>query len=142
MKTTSYYPVIQVADVQASARFYLDHLGFRALFDSDWYVHLQSEEDEGVNLAIMRFDHDTIPEPMRKPTRGLILNFEVEDPDAWFTRAQQAGLPILKELCDEEFGQRHFITHDRDGILIDIIKPIPPAAEHAAGYIDAAAAGI
>lgn len=136
MKTTSYYPVIQVRDVQASARFYIENLKFRAVFDSDWYVHLQSEEDEGVNLAILQFDHETVPEPMRLETKGLILNFEVEDPDAWFWRAVKAELPILKELCDEEFGQRHFITQDRDGILIDIIKPIEPSAEHAADYKD------
>ncbi len=136
MKTTSYYPVIQVRDVRASAKFYVENLRFKAVFDSDWYVHLQSEEDESVNLAILQFDHETVPEPMRQPTQGLILNFEVADPDAWFDRASKAELPILKPLCDEEFGQRHFITQDRDGILIDIIKPIPPSAEHAADYSD------
>ena len=86
--------------------------------------------------AILQFDHETVPAEMRQPTQGLILNFEVEDPDAWFDRACGADLPILKPLCDEEFGQRHFITQDRDGILIDIIKPIPPSVEHAAGYAD------
>ncbi len=136
MKTTSYYPVIQVRDVQASARFYIDNLGFTALYDTDWYVHLQSTEDETVNLAILRYDHETIPESGRKLSQGVILNFEVEDPDAWFDRARSAGMSILKPLCDEAFGQRHFITRDHDGILIDIIKPIPPSAESAADYID------
>ena len=79
MKTTSYYPVIQVGDVQASARFYVENLNFRAVFDSDWYVHLQSKDDECVNLAILKFDHETIPETARHPPQGLILNFEVED---------------------------------------------------------------
>ncbi len=139
MKTTSYYPVIQVRDVQASARFYIDNLGFTALYDTDWYVHLQSKDDETVNLAILRYDHETIPEAGRKPSQGLILNFEVEDADAWFDRAQKAGLTILKALRDEEFGQRHFITQDHDGILIDIIKPIEPSAEHADNYTDSAA---
>lgn len=142
MKTTSYYPVIQVADVQASAKFYVDNLKFRAVFDSDWYVHLQSEEDESVNLAILQFDHETVPEPMRQETKGLILNFEVEDPDAWYDRARKANLPILKPLQDEDFGQRHFITQDHDGVLIDIIKPIPPSADHAADYLDEEAAGL
>ena len=139
MKTTSYYPVIQVRDVQASARFYVENLNFRAVFDTDWYVHLQSKDDECVNLAILKFDHETIPETARHPTQGLILNFEVSDPDIWFDRANKAKLPILKELCDEDFGQRHFITQDYDGILIDIIKPIPPSAEYSADYIDSGA---
>lgn len=139
MKTTSYYPVIQVRDVQASAGFYIDHLGFTALYDTDWYMHLQSNDDASVNLAILRYDHETIPEVGRRPSQGLILNFEVDNPDALYQRAQIAGLPILKSLCDEDFGQRHFITQDRDGILIDIIKPIPPTAENAADYTDPAA---
>lgn len=139
MKTTSYYPVIQVTDVQESAKFYIDNLRFRAVFDSDWYVHLQSIDDADVNLAILQFDHETIPKPMRQETKGLILNFEVEDPDAWFGRAQKAKLPILKPLQDEVFGQRHFITHDNSGILIDIIKPIQPSDKHAANYTDPSA---
>ena len=31
MKTTSYYPIIQVRDVQASAKFYVDNLEIRRL---------------------------------------------------------------------------------------------------------------
>jgi len=35
---------------------------------------------------------------------------------------------------DEDFGQRHFITADPNGVLIDIIKPIPPSAEFLKQY--------
>jgi hypothetical protein len=37
-------------------------------------------------------------------------------------------------LRDETFGQRHFITKDPNGVLIDVIKPIPPSTEFAAQY--------
>ncbi|MFX4229610.1 MAG: hypothetical protein ACFHHU_17570 [Porticoccaceae bacterium] len=37
-------------------------------------------------------------------------------------------------LRDEPFGQRHFITRDPNGVLIDVIKPIPPSAEFLAQY--------
>jgi catechol 2,3-dioxygenase-like lactoylglutathione lyase family enzyme len=70
----------------------------------------------------------------RGETSKLILNFEVEDPDAVYRDVQAAGLPILTPLRDEAFGQRHFITVDPNGTLIDIIKPIPPRAEFAAQY--------
>jgi hypothetical protein len=52
--------------------------------------------------------------------------------------AVAAGLPILLSLRDEDFGQRHFITGDPNGVLIDIIKPIPPSAEYEAGYLTGA----
>jgi ribonucleotide monophosphatase NagD (HAD superfamily) len=35
----------------------------------------------------------------------------------------------LQALRDEAFGQRHFITCDPNGVLIDVIKPIPPSEE-------------
>ena len=41
---------------------------------------------------------------------------------------------ILRTLRDEPFGQRHFITADPNGVLIDVIKPIPPSAEYQALY--------
>ncbi|MBF9035495.1 glyoxalase [Rhodobacterales bacterium HKCCE2091] len=134
MKITQYYPVLQVEDVAATAAFYCAHFDFAPAFESAWYVHLQSRQDEAVNLAILRHDHETIPGPGRGPTTGTILNFEVEDVDAVHETLTSAGLPILKGLQDEAFGQRHFITADPNGVLIDVIRPIPPDADHAAGY--------
>jgi len=134
MKVTSYYPVIMTADVAASAAFYQTHFGFTPLFASDWYVHLQLEGDPSVNLAILDGQHDTIPEAGRGRVSGLLLNFEVEDPDAVHDQLKAAGLPILLSLRDEAFGQRHFITSDPNGVLIDIIKPIPASGEFAAQY--------
>lgn len=139
MRCSSYYPVIMTDDVAGTAAFYVDHFRFRALFEIDWYVHLQSVEDESVNLAVMDGTHTTIPAAARGRVSGLILNFEVEDPDAEYQRAEAAGLPILLSLRDEDFGQRHFITADPNGVLIDIIKPIPPTAAFAEHYREGAA---
>jgi len=138
MKVTSYYPVIMTNDVAGTARFYQAHFGFAPLFTSDWYVHLQLAERAGqpsVNLAVLDGRHETIPAPAHgQVAGGLLLNFEVEDPDAVHDRLAAAGLPILLPLRDEDFGQRHFITSDPNGVLIDIVKPIPPSAEFAAQY--------
>ena len=110
------------------------------MFESDWYVHLQSIEDEGVNLAILQDDHETIPAEGRGQSSGLILNFEVADAKAEYSRAKDKGLPILKELTDEAFGQRHFISKDPNGVLIDVITPIPPSPEFLAQYSEGAPA--
>lgn len=134
MKCTQYYPVIQTDDVAATKAFYVDNFRFSVSFDADWYCHLQSRESPMVNLAILKADHDTIPAQGRGTVAGLILNFEVEDVDAEFQRARDAGLPILKTLTDEAFGQRHFITCDPNGVLIDVITPIPPLGDFIAQY--------
>ena len=138
MRATSYYPVLMVDDVAASAAFYVDHFHFTALFTGDWYVHLQSLEDASVNLAILDGSHETIPAAGRGRASGVILNFEVADVDAEFARVEAAGLPVLLALRDEAFGQRHFITADPNGVLIDVITPIPPTGAFVDQYLPAA----
>ena len=139
MKTTSYYPVLMTGDVAGTTAFYVEHFRFAPLFESDWYVHLQSAEDKRVNLGIVQGDHETVPEAGRGRAAGLLINFEVRDPDAVYERVVAAGLPILRTLRDEPFGQRHFITRDPNGVLIDVIKPIPPSEEFLAQYAQGAA---
>jgi len=134
MKCTQFYPVVMTGKVTETARFYRNHFNFAPAFESDWYVHLQSTEDPRVNIAILQGDHETIPETARGRVSGLILNFEVDDVDAKFNEAQAAGLTIVLPLKDEAFGQRHFITQDPNGVLIDIIKPIPPSKEYMEQY--------
>lgn len=136
MKITSYYPVIMTHDVYATADFYTAHFGFEEKFRADWYVHLQSSADASINLAILNGSHETIPKVGRGRVSGLLLNFEVEDPDEMYAKAKAAGLPILIPLRDEAFGQRHFITSDPNGVLIDVIKPIPPSKEFAELYAE------
>jgi uncharacterized glyoxalase superfamily protein PhnB len=134
MKTTSYYPVIMTDDIAGTAAFYETHFRFEPLFTSDWYIHLKSREDEKVELAVLDGSHETIPDIGRGKVSGLLLNFEVEDVDTVYAEVRAAGLPILRDIRDEDFGQRHFITADPNGVLIDVIKPIPPSAAYAALY--------
>lgn len=135
MTPTAYYPVLMTPDVAAKADFYVRNFGFRPLFESDWYVHLQMTSNPRVNLGIVDRNHATVPEVARGKTGdGVLLSFEVEDPDGAYASLSASGLPMLVPLRDEPFGQRHFITADPDGVMIDIIKPIPPTAEFAAQY--------
>jgi len=95
---------------------------------------LQSCEDERVNLAVLQAGHETIPDPKAERASGLLINFEVEDVDAHHARLAAAGVPIVRSLRDEAWGQRHFIAADPNGVLIDVITPIAPSAEFAAAY--------
>src|SRR5690606_1474886 len=131
---TSYYPVIMTDEVAATAAFYIRHFGFEPLFEADWYVHLQSKENEHVTLASLDGHHETSTEQAAGTASGLLPNFEVEDVDVIYERLKAAGLPIRLDIRNEDFGQRHFITADPNGVLIDIVKPIPPSAEFAAMY--------
>ncbi len=134
MQLRSFYTVLCTDDVAGTAAFWQRHFGFKPVFEVDWYVHLISEASDKANLAILDYRHETIPAPFRKKAAGLLVNFEVDDVDALYAKAQAEGLKIHLTLRDEPFGQRHFITEDPNGIAIDVIKPIPPNAEFAKQY--------
>ena len=137
MQLTSFYPVIATANVAETATFYVTHLGFAVTFEADWYVSLRRADAPRYELAILDHRHATIPASFRAPVQGLLLNFEVADVDAEYVRLiERAGLPLHLQLRDEEFGQRHFITADPSGVLLDIITVIPPSATLAANYTD------
>ncbi len=135
MRTTSAYPVLMTDDVAGTVAFYQQFFPFQPAFAIDWYVHLTWQDDPGVNLAVMDGRHESIPASHRGKVSGLILNFEVEDVDAEHARLVEAGLPIVQELRSEAFGQRHFLTQDPNGVLIDIISMIEPDPEFAAGFV-------
>lgn len=137
MKINSFYPVILTNDVAASKDFYTTHFPFEVIFDAGWYVSLKAKQDFPFELALLEPNHATIPPGFRTALHGgLILNFEVGDADVEYTRLQAAGLPIHLEIRSEEFGQRHFITSDPNGILIDVIQVIPPSEDYAKQYTE------
>ncbi|PLT48065.1 Glyoxalase/Bleomycin resistance protein/dioxygenase domain [Paenibacillus pasadenensis] len=136
MKASSFYPVLLTEQVRSTASFYEEHFGFQNVFEADWYVSLKLSGEKGsYELAILDATHPTIPESCRTRTNGLILNFEVEDVDAEYDRLiREARLPLALEIRSEEFGQRHFMTVDPNGVLIDVITVIPPSGEYSEHY--------
>ncbi len=137
MTLTSFYPVLAVdgGQVHQMRDFYVQNLDFEVTFEADWYVSLKRTGDFPAELGILQRDHPTMPADHRRPARGVLLNFEVDDVDAEYHRLiQDAGLPLVRALTTEDFGQRHFITRDPSGVLIDVIAVIPPTGEYADQY--------
>jgi predicted enzyme related to lactoylglutathione lyase len=138
MQLNSFYPVICTEKVAQTATFYVERLGFEITFEADWYVSLKkSNTNANYELAVLNYTHPTVPEGFRRATQGLILNFEVDDVDAEYERlVTRGGLPVHVELHSADFGQRHFITSDPAGTLIDLIKIIPPTGEFVEQYTE------
>ncbi|WP_407565734.1 VOC family protein [Streptomyces sp. 184] len=135
MELTSFYPVLGTSRLTESRDFYVRLMGFEVTFEADWYVSLRRPGDPPYELALLDPAHPTVPEGYRAPARGMLLNFEVTDVDAeWERLVVREGLKPELGLRSEEFGQRHFIVADPNGILIDVITPIAPTGEFAEQY--------
>jgi uncharacterized glyoxalase superfamily protein PhnB len=48
----------------------------------------------------------------------------VDDVDGAYGRAQKMGAEIVEEIRDEEYGQRHFLVVDPNGLLINVMSAI------------------
>jgi len=121
--------------VAESCEFYCRYFGFEVTFESNWYVSLRHGFNPAYELALLDYTHESVPPAYRTPVQGILLNFEVDDVDAEYRRLiGHEKLPLILELRSEDFGQRHFITADPNGILIDVIKMIPPSGEFVVQY--------
>ena len=141
MQHRSLFPVI-VTPMLAEARdFYVNHLGFRVIFEADWYIHLHAARADGgvpLELAFMSPDLNAQPCPLRPAFngQGMAVTIEVNDVDSLYRRLQDAGCEMVVELQDEPWGQRHFLIRDPSSVLLDIVQQIPPAPEYVLAYAD------
>lgn len=125
------YPLICTDRLTESRDFYHRHFGFDVVFEADWYVHMERRDADGGahQIAFILPDHETLPPAYRRLTAGLVVSLEFNEVDALYEKMRHAGARIAQDLRDEEFGQRHFMAEDPNGLLIDIIKLIPPSEE-------------
>jgi catechol 2,3-dioxygenase-like lactoylglutathione lyase family enzyme len=118
-------PCLLVEDVPASARFYIEHFGFQPRVELDWFTTL-SHQDRPYEFAFIRADHETVSEDYRgRRTQGLIIGLLVPDAAAADARLRAAGVSVVLPLRDEPFGQRHVMVADPNGVLVDVVQPIP-----------------
>ena len=95
---------------------------------------MKSRSNPNYELALLDYRHPSLPEAYRQPARGILINIEVDNVDEVYSQLNEIGLPMVLEIKSEQWGQRHFITHDPNGILIDVIENIPPEGEFADQY--------
>jgi len=110
-------------ELQKSKDFYVELLGFKVKYDSDWYVQLCSPTDSEIEYGIMQRDHELVPPEFQKPPTGVYVTFVVDDVDVIYAKALNMELAIVQEPRNEFYGQRRFLTKDPSGCLIDVCSP-------------------
>ena len=116
-------------DLPAVRDFYVSLFVWKISFDSDWFVHLQAEVDENIELGILRRDHEIVPEQFRAAPRGAMLTIVVEDVDTLHERARASGLEILEAPRDLFYGQRRMVLRDPAGTMVDVSSECEPSPE-------------
>jgi catechol 2,3-dioxygenase-like lactoylglutathione lyase family enzyme len=125
-------PLICVADVEASSRWYQDLLGCESGHGGPEYERLVS--DRRLVLQLHRWDvehdHGRLGDPALTPHgNGVLLWFELEDFDAAVARASQLNAEVLmprhRNPADGSGGPNHWELwlRDPDGYTVVLSSP-------------------
>ena len=112
-------PVVFVSDVQASAAFFRDKLGFASDFlhgDPPFYASVS----RGAARLHLRFVHEPVFAPgVREREDGLLSAFvDVDNIKGLFAESKAAGVDFVHPLRKEPWGASAFIVLDPDGNCI------------------------
>ena len=123
-------PVLHVADVEASLRFYLDRLGFTCpwRFDEDGRTFVAQVDRQGCSLIL----GDQWPEKIGKGLMFISLNAEpqaqVAALDALRAELEAKGVPVK----EGSWGYRLLVVDDPDGNQLFFNYPCETASSKSA----------
>lgn len=123
----SLFPDICTHKLSESKKFYTSLLDLDIVFEIDWYIQLKSPFDDNLQIAFVDTNHCSVPNGHQKTSQGVVITIESDSVDGLYNKAKELNLPIVMHLCDEEWGQRHFMTEDPNGLLVDIYRSIEPS---------------
>ena len=99
MKTIDHvYTVFVTKKLDQTVRFYEQHFGFTKLFESTFFVLLQTPGEQKFNIAFMDEEHPTAPpSPRAFNGNGSFLTLEVADAKAIYEDLKKAR--AVNSLC-------------------------------------------
>lgn len=127
------YTVFVTTRLEETVNFYQQYFGFSKLFESTFFVLLQTGGEHTFNIAFMDEKHPTFPpNPKAFNGNGAFLTLEVSDAKGLYEEMKSRGLSITYALKDEAWGQRRFAVLDPNNLWVDVVEQIQPAE----GYWD------
>lgn len=126
---TDAYSVYITDNLSASRDFYTRWLDFNVVFEATWFVYMQSQGERPVTFALIDVNHPSTPPAYGSfNKRGSFLTLQVDDAAAVYEQLKRKNAPISYPLKREEWGQLRFGLTDPNGLYIDVVQQVEPAA--------------
>ncbi|WP_299623515.1 VOC family protein [uncultured Tenacibaculum sp.] len=106
-----------------SRDFYSKIFKLNIAFESDWFIHLVTD-NKNLELGIIDRTNEIVPEEFQNKPQGFYITFVVDNADEIFNIAVAESFEIVQEPADTFYGQRRVLLKDPDGTLIDVSSPI------------------
>lgn len=121
------YTVFITARLKETVEFYEQYFGLSKVFESTFFVLIQTTGEQKFSLAFMDETHPTAPpSPERFNGTGAFLTLEVSNAKNLFDEMKTRGHAITYDLKDEDWGQRRFGILDPNGLWIDVVEQVAP----------------
>ena len=113
---------LTVADVVASAGFFVEHLGYQQQMAAEGFASLR-RDDHALDVVFLQQGIEVLPEDQRdQHASGLIVALAVADLDAELARLTSEGVAITLPLQEEEWGERLFQIKDPNGVVVELLE--------------------
>jgi catechol 2,3-dioxygenase-like lactoylglutathione lyase family enzyme len=106
-------PILTVSDLEATRDAYVRVLGLREVMNLGWIVTLADDE--------LRHQVSLMTKDATAPVNPKV-SIEVDDVDAAYRAAVEAGLKIVHPLSDEDWGVRRFFFADAAGNVVNVLS--------------------
>ena len=112
-------PMLVYADAAAAIEFLTRAFGFEVRFRMDMpdgsVGHAELGLGEEVVMLASEWPAGGVVSPLRLPALHAQIHVRVDDVDAHFARASEAGATIATEPADQEYGERSYRAIDPEG---------------------------
>ena len=116
MRVRRIVPNIRSERLEESRAFYTGVFGLDAWTDLDWIYTFSSPASDAAQLSVIRGEGH--PSASVHPD----VTVEVEDVDAAYASAVDAGAEIVRPLADEPWGVRRFFLRDPNGVVLNVMS--------------------
>ena len=106
-------PIITVADLDVARDAYVQTLGLREVMNHGWIITLADDQNRN-QISLLTKDATAAVNP--------VVSVEVDDVNAAYEAAVDAGLTIVHPLSDEEWGVRRFFYADPSGTVVNVLS--------------------
>jgi uncharacterized glyoxalase superfamily protein PhnB len=126
MKVVRIVPNMSSDLFEASRDFYQDVFDLVVSVElGDWYLQLMAPETRSLNVGFLAPGHEFFGGRDAPAGRySVVLTVQVDDVDEAYARARRRGAEIPLGIRDEEYGQRHFLVVDPNGLVLNVMSPV------------------
>jgi catechol 2,3-dioxygenase-like lactoylglutathione lyase family enzyme len=107
-------PDLKSEHLDRARRFYAAVLELEPVMDHGWIVTFADPSTESCQISLMSHDETAPVVPA--------VSVQVDDVDAAYARAIEAGAEVVHPLSDESWGVRRFFVRDPDGNVLNILS--------------------